>query len=280
MLRRKITDRGLACPDVRLSDEVAVRVLIEHGVVAAGDLRLLADPAWCSRQEDLWWTRELRVARRRTGQRLPGAGWMHLERRAGGVPVGSGGEGTRRRVPAAEPPAAEPPAAEPPTTGHPTTGHPATEPPGEEAESGSVARSVIRGDNPRAAGLASRGAAGTRDLRLRVLHVRIGRPASAARPRRPAGRESRLVGRSRGARPWQPHRSVSSAGTPARSGGSVAADEDVHHRLAAVRRMTRAPNTTVAPSEKTSRPGQACEQSLPARPPCGGVPGAPRVTVS
>src|SRR5262249_23915881 len=57
VLRRKITERGLAGPDVRLSDEVAVRVLIEHGVVAAGDLRLLADPAWCSRQEDLWWTR-------------------------------------------------------------------------------------------------------------------------------------------------------------------------------------------------------------------------------
>ena len=74
VLRRKITDRGLAGPDVRLSDEVAVRVLIEHGVVAAGDLRLLADPAWCSRQEDLWWTRELRAARRRAGRRLPGAG--------------------------------------------------------------------------------------------------------------------------------------------------------------------------------------------------------------
>jgi hypothetical protein len=59
VLRRKIGERGLAGPDVRLSDEVAVRVLIEHGVIAAGDLRLLADPAWCSRQEDLWWTREL-----------------------------------------------------------------------------------------------------------------------------------------------------------------------------------------------------------------------------
>jgi hypothetical protein len=71
VLRRKITDRGLAGPDVRLSDEVAVRVLIEHGVVSAGDLRLLADPAWCSRQEDLWWTRELRhtAARRRPGWR-------------------------------------------------------------------------------------------------------------------------------------------------------------------------------------------------------------------
>jgi hypothetical protein len=71
VLRRKIADRGLAGPDVRLSDEVAVRVLIEHGVVSAGDLRLLADPAWCSRQEDLWWTRELRrpAARRRAGWR-------------------------------------------------------------------------------------------------------------------------------------------------------------------------------------------------------------------
>jgi hypothetical protein len=64
VLRRKITERGLAGPDVRLSDEVAVRVLIEHGVVSAGDLRLIADPAWCSRQEDLWWTRELLGGRR------------------------------------------------------------------------------------------------------------------------------------------------------------------------------------------------------------------------
>jgi hypothetical protein len=60
VLRRKITERGLAGADVRLSDEVAVRVLIEHGVIAPGDLRLLADPAWCSRQEDLWWTQDLR----------------------------------------------------------------------------------------------------------------------------------------------------------------------------------------------------------------------------
>jgi hypothetical protein len=58
VLRRKIAERGLAGPDVRLSDEVAVRVLIEHGVVGPGDLQLLADPAWCSRQEDLWWTSE------------------------------------------------------------------------------------------------------------------------------------------------------------------------------------------------------------------------------
>jgi hypothetical protein len=58
VLRRKLTERGLIGPDVRLSDEVAVGVLIEHGVVSASDLRLLADPAWCSRQEDLWWTRD------------------------------------------------------------------------------------------------------------------------------------------------------------------------------------------------------------------------------
>jgi hypothetical protein len=58
VLRRKITERGLAGPDVRLSDEVAVRILIEHGIVGAGDLRLLTDPAWCSRQEDLWWDRD------------------------------------------------------------------------------------------------------------------------------------------------------------------------------------------------------------------------------
>jgi hypothetical protein len=69
VLRRKITERGLAGPDVRLSDEVAVRVLIEHGVVSAGDLRLIADPAWCSRQEDLWWTRELRGGRRALSRR-------------------------------------------------------------------------------------------------------------------------------------------------------------------------------------------------------------------
>ena len=39
-----------------------MRVLIEHGVIAASDLGLLSDPAWCSRQEDLWWSRELRAA--------------------------------------------------------------------------------------------------------------------------------------------------------------------------------------------------------------------------
>lgn len=57
VLRRKITERGLVRPDIRLSDEVAVGVLIENGVITTADLGRLADPAWCSRQEDLWWTR-------------------------------------------------------------------------------------------------------------------------------------------------------------------------------------------------------------------------------
>ena len=57
VLRRKISERGLVRPDIRLSDEVAVGVLIENAVVTAGDLDRLGDPAWCSRQEDLWWTR-------------------------------------------------------------------------------------------------------------------------------------------------------------------------------------------------------------------------------
>jgi hypothetical protein len=56
VLRRKITERGLIRADVRLSDEVVVRVLIEHGIITAADLGRLNDPAWCSRQEDLWWT--------------------------------------------------------------------------------------------------------------------------------------------------------------------------------------------------------------------------------
>src|SRR6202035_3246343 len=87
VLRRKIADRGLAGADVRLSDEVAVRVLIEHGVVGPGDLRLLGDPAWCSRQEDLWWDRDL--GRGRLAWRE--AGWpavrcrVDLERGAGAV---------------------------------------------------------------------------------------------------------------------------------------------------------------------------------------------------
>jgi hypothetical protein len=55
VLRRKIADRGLVAGDVRLSDEVAVRVLIEHGIITNADLSRLTDPVWCSRQEDLWW---------------------------------------------------------------------------------------------------------------------------------------------------------------------------------------------------------------------------------
>jgi hypothetical protein len=56
VLRRKILDRGLAGPDIRLSDEVTVRILIEHGIITSADLGRLADPQWRSRQEDLWWT--------------------------------------------------------------------------------------------------------------------------------------------------------------------------------------------------------------------------------
>ena len=56
VLRRKIADRGLAAADVRISDEVAVRILIEHGIITTADLSRLDDPAWRSRQEDLWWT--------------------------------------------------------------------------------------------------------------------------------------------------------------------------------------------------------------------------------
>ena len=58
VLRHKITDRGLVRADTRLSDEVVVRLLIEHGIVTAADLNKLNDPAWCSRQEDLWWSRD------------------------------------------------------------------------------------------------------------------------------------------------------------------------------------------------------------------------------
>jgi hypothetical protein len=57
VLRRKITERGLVRADTRLSDEVVVAVLIEHGIITSADLARLNDPAWCSRQEDLWWTR-------------------------------------------------------------------------------------------------------------------------------------------------------------------------------------------------------------------------------
>jgi hypothetical protein len=56
VLRRKIVERGLVREGIRLSDEVAVGVLIENGTIAAADLTRLSDPAWCSRQEDLWWT--------------------------------------------------------------------------------------------------------------------------------------------------------------------------------------------------------------------------------
>jgi hypothetical protein len=56
VLRRKISDRGLIRADTRLSDEVVVRVLIEHAIITPADLTRLSDPAWCSRQEDLWWT--------------------------------------------------------------------------------------------------------------------------------------------------------------------------------------------------------------------------------
>ena len=56
VLRRKLADRGMVRPGIRLSDEVAVGALIENGIVTRSDLDLLTDPAWCSRQEDLWWT--------------------------------------------------------------------------------------------------------------------------------------------------------------------------------------------------------------------------------
>ncbi|HXZ66840.1 MAG TPA: hypothetical protein VEH05_19030 [Streptosporangiaceae bacterium] len=56
VLRRKLVERGMVRPGVRLSDEVAVGALIESGIITAADLDRIADPAWCSRQEDLWWT--------------------------------------------------------------------------------------------------------------------------------------------------------------------------------------------------------------------------------
>jgi hypothetical protein len=56
VLRRKIGERGIVRPGVRLSDEVAVGALIESGIITTDDLDRLGDPAWCSRQEDLWWT--------------------------------------------------------------------------------------------------------------------------------------------------------------------------------------------------------------------------------
>jgi hypothetical protein len=54
-LRRKILERGLVKGGGRLSDEVVVAVLVENGIIAPGDLARLSDPAWLSRQEDLWW---------------------------------------------------------------------------------------------------------------------------------------------------------------------------------------------------------------------------------
>ena len=56
-LRHKIAERGLARPGVRLSDEVVAEVLLEHAVITPADLARLDDPAWRTRQEDLWWTR-------------------------------------------------------------------------------------------------------------------------------------------------------------------------------------------------------------------------------
>jgi len=56
VLRRKLTERGMVRQGVRLSDEVAVGALIENGIITSSDLDKIDDPAWCSRQEDLWWT--------------------------------------------------------------------------------------------------------------------------------------------------------------------------------------------------------------------------------
>lgn len=56
VLRRKLTERGMVRAGVRLSDEVAVGALIENGIITSSDLDRINDPAWCSRQEDLWWT--------------------------------------------------------------------------------------------------------------------------------------------------------------------------------------------------------------------------------
>jgi hypothetical protein len=57
VLRRKIADRGLAPMGVRLSDEMAVRILIEHGIITLDDLSRLDEPVWRSHQEDLWTSR-------------------------------------------------------------------------------------------------------------------------------------------------------------------------------------------------------------------------------
>jgi hypothetical protein len=64
VLRHKITERHLVRPGVRLSDEVVVEVLIEHAIITSADLAHLSDPAWCSRQEDLWWTERPASGRR------------------------------------------------------------------------------------------------------------------------------------------------------------------------------------------------------------------------
>ncbi len=55
VLRRKIAEKGLIRPGRRLSDEVAVALLLDNSVIAPRDLRLLDDPAWLSHQENLWW---------------------------------------------------------------------------------------------------------------------------------------------------------------------------------------------------------------------------------
>jgi hypothetical protein len=52
----RLSERGLVRAGIRLSDEVAVGALIDAGIITADDLARLTDPAWCSRQEDLWWT--------------------------------------------------------------------------------------------------------------------------------------------------------------------------------------------------------------------------------
>jgi hypothetical protein len=56
VLRRKLVERAMVRPGVRLSDEVAVGALIESAIITSTDLDRISDPAWCSRQEELWWT--------------------------------------------------------------------------------------------------------------------------------------------------------------------------------------------------------------------------------
>ncbi|GAA3209077.1 hypothetical protein [Actinocorallia longicatena] len=57
-LRRKLVDRLLVRRGMRLSDEVVVGVLLDNAAIVPSDLLLLSDPAWLSRQENLWWDRE------------------------------------------------------------------------------------------------------------------------------------------------------------------------------------------------------------------------------